>query len=533
MNTKQFVDEMTGRGPFTVDHGAETVARPNIFFLSVDMVPPEFYESLPGRVRPRTPNLDALRSDATVFTNTFCTSPLCTPSRASFLTGRFSYITTNSERGHDGHAIHLRDDDTIFPEYLKASGYSVRHFGKSHVGTHKFLDVFGENDSPWDRWSPPWHDDDQYRELLAEHGVASVSFSRSITGVDPSGSGTGNNYGGWLAGPGGEPFPREATYPYFLARKAVKAMNVVKEHRPLYMQLDFFEPHQPFAIPGGMAEREEELRRLVTLPESYKAIEENGFVPPWQEPRIYRMYRKNWGMRDPSSMMDYLIANILQFEVLDQAIGIFLDGLRSHGLYDDAWIVFLADHGEMNGEWALLDKGAYLNPRVLRVPLYMKRPHGEGERATELQTPSSLLDVAPTILEAAGITTYDRLDGVSLISQATGRKRGEGHPVLSEVWSHVLPNPAVSIVFRSDEGDDYLYTFNTVDDMDELYSLSRSASIHNMSAAPEMAGVLRQAIVKLDHILASDQRFRGYSSFLRLRHAEVLEEVGGDRQLFI
>ena len=121
--------------------------------ISTDMVPLDFH-CPPMATSVATPNIDALC--AVKFRHAFATSPLCSPSRAAYMTGRHSYITTNGERAHDGHAIHLRPDDVIFPEYLKATGYHTRHVGKCHVGAAKFIDVFGENDAPWDRWSPPW-----------------------------------------------------------------------------------------------------------------------------------------------------------------------------------------------------------------------------------------------------------------------------------------------------------------------------------------------------------------------------------------
>lgn len=174
---RDYLDPRTGRGPFYKHIGLE---RANILFISMDMVAPGLYGNTEEKFPVHSPNIDSLRKEGIFFSNAFSTSPLCTPSRASYLTGRYSYITSNSERGHDGHTFHLRDQDSIFPEYLKAVGYHCRHVGKSHVGTHKFMDVFGENDSPWDRWSPPWYDDDEYIGFLKGHGFDRFNFKKSI-----------------------------------------------------------------------------------------------------------------------------------------------------------------------------------------------------------------------------------------------------------------------------------------------------------------------------------------------------------------
>ena len=75
--------------------------------------------------------------DGTFFSNAFCTVPLCSPSRASYLTGRYSYVQGNGERAPEGLETQLRADDIIFPEYLKAAGYITRQVGKCHVGAQE------------------------------------------------------------------------------------------------------------------------------------------------------------------------------------------------------------------------------------------------------------------------------------------------------------------------------------------------------------------------------------------------------------
>ena len=253
MNTRGYIDELTGRAPFDY---TEPEQRSNLLFISTDMVPPEFWNQGLNRQIRHTPALDQLSREGTTFANAFATAPVCSPSRAAYLTGRHSYIMTNSERGHDGHEMHLRPTDTIFPEYLSKVGYHIRHVGKSHVGRHKFMDTFGENDSPWDRWSPPWYDDDGYLAYLRGLGFGPISFNRGISGMSPSRSGEGNFYGGWIAPQNGNPFPIEGTYPWYLVERAIETLKSrTTEDAPFYLQLDFFAPHQPFAIPGDMEER--------------------------------------------------------------------------------------------------------------------------------------------------------------------------------------------------------------------------------------------------------------------------------------
>ena len=440
------------------------------------------------------------------------------------------------DSAHDGHEVHLRDSDIIFAEYLKALGYQVKHVGKCHVGAHKFLDVFSENDSPWDRWSPPWFDDDAYTGFLRQKGLDPLSFSRSITGRGLVGEEGGSCYGGWIADQSGKPFPKDATYPAFLVERAIQALESRGNgEEPIYLQLDFFGPHQPFAIPGGMEEREAAIRNEIELPESYQQIHENGYQPPWQEPRVYQLYRRSWGLNDAETLVDYRVANQLQFELIDEMIGRLFDSLKEQDLYDDAWVVVIADHGEMNGEWALIDKGAFLNPQVIQVPIYVKPPSKSeyGGRRLRIAEPVSLVDLAPTLLSLVGVETDMRLDGVSLLETLKGVERTSEKPILTEVWSHAIPNPCVGIVISASDESSYLYSFNASDEIDELYSLESGAPLVNLWLDTAFRGIQDEALNRLYEQTKQDVRWRGYKAFLELTHAERISGIGGDRQLFV
>src|SRR5579875_2538030 len=259
----EFLNRSTGEGPYRQTHAG---ALPHIFLITADMVSPDFY--LPSRPVSKLLHLPAIRSlqqDGVFFSNAFCTVPLCAPSRASYLTGRSSYVPGNSERAPEGLETELRPDDIIFPEYLKAAGYITRHIGKCHVGEKKFIDAFGDNDQPWNRWSPPVFDDDDFLAYQRELGVKPQKYSREIVFCMQDRKTPGNSVGGWVVQQDGKPFPHEAQYSYYLGQKAIATVeNLVNNgdlsRQPLYLQLDIFDPHQPFSIPAGFEERERELR---------------------------------------------------------------------------------------------------------------------------------------------------------------------------------------------------------------------------------------------------------------------------------
>lgn len=545
MSARQYLDEKTGAHPF--DHHADA-PRPNVFFITVDMIPRESYDpESPMREHLRTPNLDRLMTEGTRFSHAFSASPLCGPSRACYLTGRYPYLMVNEERAHDGSEFALRASDAIFPEYLKAAGYATKHVGKCHVGTTKFMDAFGENDTPWNRWAPPLEDDDGYLRHLRELSVEPPAWHDPVVGLRPDRRNPGNSYGGWVVQKGGEELPEEATYSQYLAWLAGEHLESAltqteQSGAPIYLQLDFFAPHQPFLVPTCYEERARELEEHIELPESYfEAM--SGRAEGW--PRVYEFYLKNWGLYEEQTARRYMLMNFLQIEALDAALGRFLAALDEHGLYDDSLIIFAGDHGEMNCERGLVDKGVYGHPKVARVPLAVKLPGGEAGGQT-VDAMVSLLDLAPTLLEVAGVTPQERLDGESLLlliredASVLREKQERDRPFIFECGWHVCPNPAVSLFAEPesgwkptlhDGGRRLMYTYNLTSQFDELYDLD-DPSYRNLAGDADYAEVKAEMIRRLGAFLAADARWACYWHTLRLDKYEHLDVAEGDFQMF-
>lgn len=533
-NPLKFTQERTGAGPF---YQTGSNRPPHILMISADMVSPDFYHpSRPLSKHIKIPNIRSLMEDGTFFSNAFCTVPLCSPSRASYLTGRYSYIQGNSERSPEGLETQLRPDDTIFPEYLKAAGYTARQVGKCHVGTKKFLDAFGENDQPWDRWSPPVFDDDDFLEYQRALGVKQQKYSREIVFRMQDRTTPGNSVGGWVVQEDGKPFPLEAQYSYYLGKKMVETIdNLVAngsvDRHPLYLQMDIFDPHQPFSIPAGFEERERELRAVMTVPESYKAAQERDFKRAENEPEILDVYRRYWGIYDAKKLLDYRVAYALQMEIVDRCIGMVLKRLKEAGLYDDMLIAFISDHGEMNGRRAMVDKGVYLYPDVLRVPLVLKPPQRLPRKHAEIESPVSLLDVSQTLLDFAGIRAEAKFDGTSLVPYLQEGMGSEERTLLFFGGWHVGVNFACGIQHRASDGHRYLYSYNCTSTFDELYDLD-SVDATNLIDSPAHQQIRKKLIHLLGEALQSDPRWVGYWAEFRIARFHDLPKSRGDMQLF-
>jgi hypothetical protein len=172
---------------------------------------------------------------------------------------------------------------------------------------------------------------------------------------------------------------------------------------------------------------------------------------------------------------------------------------------------------------------------VIRVPLFLKPPADNrfGNVQQRVDEPVSLLDIAPTILDIAGISTDARLDGISFFETLQNKKRPEDRPILFEIWNHVIPNPAIGMVFAAADGNRYMFTFNASDDLDELYLLDREKKLRNLIYEKSKSAILQEAIEKMDEFLERDRRWFGYSNFFKLDYAEKLGKPSGDRQWFL
>jgi arylsulfatase A-like enzyme len=530
-SSRRFIKRKEGKHPFH----ASDVKRPNIFLITVDMVSPDHWH--PQRSLHREMELPVIRSlarDGVSFNNCFTTAPLCAPARAALATGRYSYITANGERAHDGHETVLRPDDVIFQEYLKATGYRTKHAGKGHLGTQKFIDAFDENGPGWDRWAPPVQDDEEYLTYLRRLGVKPARYKKELIGLQQDRKSRWVSWGGWIEQVDGNPFPVEAQYSFYLARRAVEKLDAALEGNdgrdPVYLQLDLFDPHQPFSIPAGFEKREQALREAFRLPASYERVRQNDWRRFADEPKIYDFYRRNWGLYNPETALDYMVANALQMEVVDRALDHLLSAIKQRGLYDDSILAFTADHGEMNARGALVDKGVYLCPDVLRVPLTVKMPASSGVGHRTIDMPVSHLDIAPTLLEVAGIQPEARLDGRSLLPYLRGEDQRDRELFMECGW-HVGVNFGCAIQ-RWQPGGHYLYTYNCSDSVDELYDLN-SADPVNLAQRTEHKALHGEMARRMGAFLASDPRWLGYWHSFRLDHyGELPKAETRDVQMF-
>jgi len=530
--TKLYLTSKSKHHGFSVGSGK----RPHIFLVTADMISPDCY--LPSREMSRHLDLKNIRSigqEGARFDNALTTTPLCGPARASLFTGTYPPYLTNGERAPMGMKVDLAKEDIIFQEFLRRSGYNTKHVGKCHVGIEKFQDAFRENMDSWDRWAPPLLDDDDYVKFLKEKRVKPPVYKKELRGLQADRKNPGNSLGGWIQQGNGKPFPLEAQYSMYLAEKALDKMDAALEQNPsgpLYIELDFFDPHQPFSIPAGFEKRAEQLRKLDKLPESYNRIKQNNFQPQEDEPEIYPLYRRYWGAYDAQLVKDYRVANFLQMEVVDKAVGKLLNGIKERGLWDDSVVIFCGDHGEMNGRLGMFDKGVYFQPDIFRIPLYIKLPQHMKQQRNEFQEPVSIMDISQTILDCAQIKAPTHTDGKSLlpILKRTG-KRHKLTQLFQTGW-HIGVNYGVGIHLYDDPKHHWFYGYNIATGKEELYNMTVDDSV-NLIDNPAYKAIHQNAVLKMAELLQQDRRWLGYWSTFRLHKPEMLPRSEEDMQMFV
>jgi len=384
--------------------------RPNILWICTDQ---QRFDTLGcyGNDVVETPVLDSLADRGIRFDQCFSQSPVCTPSRASFLTGRYPRTTGCRQNGQP-----VPESERFVTQILAERGYNCGLAGKLHV-------------SPSDRESV---ESQSVSEPLrrVDDGYSEFHWSHSPTDPHPS-----NAYHKWLKREGVSvtPSPYEGSEhvrtwvdpEYHQTTWCIEeAANFIEAHEshddPWLFSLNLFDPHPPFDPPESYLERY--VDRLDEIHEpNYERSELDD------KPQVQRDKHRGDNNRGGPPFVDVsdddhmLIraAYYAMVDLIDDQIGRLFETLEQTGQREDTLVVFMSDHGEMLGDHGLYAKGPYFYDPAVRVPLIVSQP-GVVRGGMESDAIVELVDVAPTLLEAAGIDRPTGMQGRSLWSAVTG-----------------------------------------------------------------------------------------------------------------
>jgi len=381
----------------------------------------------------RTPNIDRLASEGVLFERAYTPTSICTPARASVVTGLKPSkhgLIANYER-NVCYPVEMDPSHVPFSRELREADYEVGHVGKWHVGKDRPPAEFGFDGEHYPGWGETVHHP-AYVRYLEERGYPPFRVEDVIQGTFDNGK-PGNMMGGLLKQ------PVEATFSYFLAEEAIGKLKRYgkryrEEGKPFYLGLHFFGPHMPYFLP-------EEYANLydpddVELPPSFGETFEG-------KPQVQYNYYRHWCYSSYTErQVRKLIAMYWGFTTLiDEQIGRVMEALRELGLADDTMIAFTTDHGSFEGHHKLYDKGPAMYEDTYRVPLIAKYPGAPGGGKSESRL-VSLLDLTATFVDEATGEVPERYDGQSLLPLLKdGPGWREREEMFAEFHGHHFPYP--------------------------------------------------------------------------------------------
>lgn len=408
---------------------------PNMFFFMTDQ---HRIDTLPCYGNPivSTPWLDSISAEGTVFDRFYTPSAICTPARASLLTGQLPFrhqLLANYER-NVGYKEDLDLDHRTFSRDLRESGYNVGLIGKWHVGLQRTAEDFGFDALHMHGWHNPI-DHPAYQQFLQERGLPEYRLTDEIRGIFP------NNTPGNLLAARLE-HGVEATFERFLSDLAIEqlrryAADQEREGTPFFLATHFFGPHLPYNLPSEYFDLYDP--DDVELPPSIAET----FLG---KPPVQRNYSDHWAFDTlDESVSRKLIAVYWGYvTMIDHEIERIVEVARELGIYDDAAVFFTADHGEFTGAHRLHDKGPAMYEDIYRVPGVVRGPGGgPSQRRTEF---ADLVDFTATIYDVAGLDPALAEHGSSLVPIVRGETPRWRQDYVAEFHGHHFPYPQRMIV---------------------------------------------------------------------------------------
>ncbi len=360
---------------------------PNILLLMSDEHP-VFMTGCYGHAAVKTPTMDRLASEGTVFEAAYCPSPICAPSRAAMMAGRHVHTIEVWDN-----ASPLRCDWPTFAHSFRNAGYRTILCGKMHFVGPDQMHGFEE------RWTQ-----DIY--------PATFEWTRPHRGRPPVNPGQ-NIDRVFEAGPGWTSDMDYDEEVVFRAEYGLRRLIRHPQDRPFLMCVSFTGPHFPYQAPRKYWDLySDEDVRLPDIPEDYnerehpyvKWLRRHGKFHELVPDDVCRAARRAILAR--TTMVDDYLARILSL-------------LREGGLMDDTIVMYTSDHGDMMGEHGLWFKNAAYEWSS-RVPWIAAGPDIATRRVPEA---ASLLDIGPTICSLAGIKpVYERTDGRDLADLLRGER---------------------------------------------------------------------------------------------------------------
>ena len=401
------------------------VKRPNLLYILTDQQRADTMKCY-GNGQIRTPRLNALAEESFVFDNAYVSQPVCSPSRATMMTGLWPHTC-----GVPSCNIPLGADVPTIAEHL-SDEYATAYMGKWHLGD----EIFPQHG--FDTWVGS---EDSYRRGYSrEEDLCRFSdYHHFLTdkGLEPDSEMRGQRIFSRHLEAGVE---EDLTKASFLGERAARFILDDRGDRPWALCVSYLEPHPPHTGPL------DELYEPEGLPTSAAFMHR----PRANVPLIirlmaaYYMESEEYGLdlRSEEGWRGVLARYWGNVTLVDRSVGRILGALAESGQADDTVVVFTSDHGEMAGDHGILGKTVMYEESV-RVPLLLRAPMLSGE-PRHIGGNLSHIDLVPTLLDLMGETVPAELQGESRVPVLRGDEELSDNDIFIE-WNGADGHPPRSL----------------------------------------------------------------------------------------
>ena len=390
-----------------------------------------------------TPGLDQMAKEGAHVKNAFVSTALCSPSRASILTGQYAHTHTVVDNDAP-----LPAGLVFFPQILQKAGYQTSFFGKWHMGN--------TDDQP----QPGF---DHWLSFRGQGVYYDPVFNINGTRVpQPKGSYTTDlltdHAINWLKG-------RDKKKPFFvyLSHKGVHAeFQPAKRHEGKYKAIPIICPPSMYLTATDSSKR----FGIVTAPQT--KVNYND-IPQWVRKQRYSWHGVDYMYHGAIVFDDFYRQYLETLQAVDESVERVMNWVKEQGLANNTMIVYMGDNGFSFGEHGLIDK-RHAYEESMRVPLLLWAP-GMIRPQSIMEQVIMNVDLAPTFLEIAGLKPPSHMQGFSFASILKGKSTSwKRDKVFYEYyWEAAFPQTPTTFAIRTDRYK-YIY-YNGVWDINELFDL--------------------------------------------------------------
>ena len=397
-----------------------------------------------------TPNLDRMAAEGMHVRRAFVTTALCSPSRASVLTGMYAHSHTVVDN-----TAPEPETITYFPQLLQKAGYQTAFFGKWHMGN--------EGDHPrkgFHHWEGLRGQGEYYNPSLNINGKG-TQFKDSTYIAD------------------------------LITDHAVDWMKQQKKNKPFFVYLSHKGVHamfQPAKRHKGRYEDKEVVRPpsfSLTATDQYK----KNNIPEWVKEQRYSWHGVDYmfhGQFDFDTFYKRYLETLLS---VDESVGRVMDYLKTNGLEENTLVIYMGDNGFSFGEHGLVDK-RHAYEESMRVPMLARCPSFiKGGSTTDALVQN--IDIAPTLLDYAGVAVPPNMQGRSFLDVLQGQSQTHREKVFYEYyWEYHYPQTPTMFAIRTDR---YKYIqYYGLWTQNELYDLQNDpGEMNNLIADPKYTAMTK------------------------------------------